>query len=465
MSIRVRLTIWYVGVLAVLLVAFDLLVYSVLGFGLQAEAERTIQGRTQVVATYIREENDPLFLLVSGLVKLPQVDVFSSPGVYVQIVWSDGSVVSRSENLGEQQLPINKESLDRVLRDDVTQETVSIGTSRLLLHSEPLEIGGQIVGAIQVGQSLQEMDQTLRFTAYLLTVSSLITVCIAAVIGYLLARSALRPVDEMTRSALEISRTSNLQQRLEVAGQDELGRLAATFNELLDRLEVLFKTQERFVADVSHELRTPLTAIQGNIDLLKKWAGQNEEIRQEALEIIQEETARMARLAADLLLLAQADAGIRLELKPVELDTLLLEVYRHARMLADGRDIKLGHEDQAIVMGDADRLKQLLLNLVNNAVTYTPPGGEIVLMLYREPEWTRVVVKDNGVGIPEEDLPHIFDRFYRVDRARSDRKAGTGLGLSIARWVAEAHSGNLTVQSEEGYGTAFTLWLPNHGGN
>jgi len=227
---------------------------------------------------------------------------------------------------------------------------------------------------------------------------------------------------------------------------------------------VLFKTQERFVADVSHELRTPLTAIQGNIDLLKKWAGQNEEIRKEALEIIQEETARMARLAADLLLLAQADAGIQLQLKPVELDTLLLEVYRHGRMMADGREIKLGHEDQATVLGDSDRLKQLLLNLVDNAVTYTPPGGEIVLMLYREPEWTRVLVKDNGIGIPAEDLPHIFDRFYRGDRARSDRKVGTGLGLSIARWVAEAHGGNLTVESAEGRGTTFTLWLRTYEG-
>lgn len=464
MSIRLRLTVWYVGVLAVLLIAFDLLVYSVLGFGLQAEAQRTIQGRTQVVATYIREKNDPLFLLVSGLVKLPPIDVFSSPGVYVQIVWSDGAIVSRSDNLGDQQLPVNEANLNRVLRGDIAQETTLVGTSRLLLHSEPLEIGGQIVGVIQVGQSLQEMDQTLRFTAYLLTISSLITVGIAAVIGYLLARGALHPVDEMTRSALEISRTSNLQQRLEVTGQDELGRLAATFNELLDRLEVLFKTQERFVADVSHELRTPLTAIQGNIDLLKKWAGQNDEIRKEALEIIQEETARMARLAADLLLLAQADAGIQLQLKPVELDTLLLEVYRHGRMMADGREIKLGHEDQATVLGDSDRLKQLLLNLVDNAVTYTPPEGEIVLMLYREPEWTRVLVKDNGIGIPAEDLPHIFDRFYRGGRARSDRRVGTGLGLSIARWVAEAHGGNLTVESAEGRGTTFTLWLRTYEG-
>ena len=462
MSIRLRLTIWYVGLLAGLLIGFNLLVYSVLSIGLQAEAERTIQGRAQVVSTFIQEENDPLFLLVSGLVTLPPIDVFSSPDVYVQIIWPDGSIVSRSDNLGGQQLPVDNQHIERVLKGVVVQEVTTVGTSRLLLHSEPLSIGGRNIGVIQVGQSLQEMDQILRFTAYLLAVSSVITVCVAAVIGFLLASSALRPIDQMTRAALEISRTSNLQQRLEVISQDELGRLAETFNEMLERLEVLFRTQERFVADVSHELRTPLTTIQGNVDLLQRGAAQDPEARQEALEIIAEETGRMARLASDLLLLAQADAGIKLDLKPVELDTLLLEVYRQGRLMVDGQEIKLGHEDQAIVLGDADRLRQLLLNLVDNAVKYTPAGGEIVLMLYREPEWTRVSVEDSGIGIRGEDLPHIFDRFYRVEESRSKGKTGTGLGLSIARWVAEAHGGNLTVESQEGEGTTFTLWLKTY---
>lgn len=464
MSIRLRLTIWYVGLLAGLLIGFNLLVYSILSIGLKAEAERTIQGRAQIVSTFIQEENDPLFLLVSGLVTLPPIDVFSSPDVYVQIIWPDGSIVSRSDNLGEQQLPVDNQRTERVLKGAVMQEVTTVGTSRLLLHSEPLSVGRRNIGVIQVGQSLQEMDQTLRFTAYLLAVSSVVTVCFAAVIGFLLARSALRPIDQMTRAALEISRTGNLQQRLEVTSQDELGRLAQTFNELLERLEVLFRTQERFVADVSHELRTPLTTIQGNVDLLKRGAAQDPGARQEALEGIEEETGRMARLASDLLLLAQADAGIKLDLKPVELDTLLLEAYRQGRAMVEGQDIKLGHEDQAIVLGDEDRLRQLLLNLVDNAVKYTPAGGDIVLMLYREPEWTRVLVRDSGIGIPAEDLPHIFDRFYRVEEHRSEGKTGTGLGLSIACWVAEAHGGNLTVESQEGEGTTFTLWLKTYVG-
>jgi len=459
MSIRLRLTIWYVGMLTGLLIGFDVFVYSVLSFGLYAEARRTVESRTQVVMSFIHEENDPLFLLLSGLVTLPPIDVFSTPDVYVQIVWPDGSIVSRSDNLGEQQLPFDRESIARVLKGETSQEIITVGTSRLLLQSSPLTIGQQHVGVVQVGQSLQEIDQALRFAAYLLVTSSAIALCIAAVTGFYLARSALRPIEQMTQMALQISRTSDLQQRLQVNSQDELGHLAATFNEMLDRLEALFKSQEHFVADVSHELRTPLTTIQGNLDLLKRGAANDAQARQEALEAIEEETKRMSRLASDLLLLAQADAGIKLELKPIELDTLLLDVYRQARIMANGQEVKLGHEDQAIVLGEVDRLRQLLLNLVDNAIKYTPAGGEITLGLYREPEWTRVVVADTGVGIPAKDLPFIFDRFYRADQSRSERKPGAGLGLSIARWIAEVHGGNLTVESQEGQGTAFTLWL------
>ena len=459
MSIRLRLTVWYVGLLAALLLIFDVLVYSVLSYGLQAEAGRTVQQRAELVSQSIRDRNDPQFLLFSGVVTLPSIDVFSSSDVYVQILRRDGTIASRSDNLGSQTLPRETADISRTMRGQTIQQVKEVGTSRLLLYNDPLLIGGQIIGVVQVAQSLRETDTTLRLAAYLLAFSSVIILGVAAVTGSMLARSALRPIQQMTRTALEISRTSDLQRRLETNSQDEVGLLAATFNEMLERLESLFRTQERFVADVSHDLRTPLTTIRGNIDLLRRGAAQEPEAREELLEIIDGETARMTRLASDLLLLAQADSGIQLELKPVEMDTLLLEVYRQARLMTEGQEIKLGHEDQAVVWGDEDRLKQLLFNLVDNAIKYTPPGGEIVLNLDRESQWTRISVQDSGGGIPAKDLPFIFDRFYRVDKARSGGKAGTGLGLAIARWIAEAHGGSLTVESQEGRGSVFTAWL------
>lgn len=175
----------------------------------------------------------------------------------------------------------------------------------------------------------------------------------------------------------------------------------------------------------------------------------------------------MSRLVADLLLLAQADAGVRLDSQPVELDTLLLAVYRQARTMSQGAEVRLGHEDQAIILGDADRLKQLLLNLVDNALKYTPAGGRVTLSLYRTDGWVRLLVSDTGSGIQAEHLqpgptglPLIFERFYRADKARSRAMGGTGLGLSIAYWIAQAHGGRIQVESEVGQGTTFTVWLP-----
>ena len=240
---------------------------------------------------------------------------------------------------------------------------------------------------------------------------------------------------------------------------DELGRLTDTINDMLGRLETLFQMQQRLVADVSHELRTPLTTIQGNLDLLRRGAADDPAMRGEALHAIGAETERMRRLVNDLLLLAQADAGLKLILQPVELDTLLLDVYRQTNVMAGGVALRLGAEDQAMVQGDADRLRQLLLNLVVNALKYTPAGGEVTLGMRRSDGWVQVSVSDTGVGIAPEDLAHIFDRFYRADPSRAC-SGGFGLGLPIAQWIAQAHGGRIEVVSELGKGSTFTVWLP-----
>jgi two-component system, OmpR family, sensor kinase len=236
--------------------------------------------------------------------------------------------------------------------------------------------------------------------------------------------------------------------------------LAATFNEMLGRIEELFRVQQRFVADVSHELRSPLTTIRGNLDLLKRGATDDVAARQESLNAIDSESARMQRLVQDLLLLAQADAGVSIQKQLIELDSLLLDVYRHAKLSASGVKVSLGSWDQVQVMGDADRLKQLFINLVDNAIKYTSPGGDVTVSLERDENWARVIVADTGVGIPAEDVPKIFDRFYRVDKARSREKGGTGLGLAICKWIVDVHGGKIDVTSQVGKGTTFTVQLP-----
>jgi signal transduction histidine kinase len=268
-------------------------------------------------------------------------------------------------------------------------------------------------------------------------------------------------MDRVTKTARSISRSGDLGRRLEQPRTlDEVGRLAQTFNEMLARIEGLFRAQQRFVADVSHELRSPLTAIRGNLDLLERGAADDPAARQEALGAMDVEVQHMSRLVADLLTLARADAGVPIEKQPVELDTILLDVYRHARLTAQGVTISIANEDQVTVQGDPDRLKQLFLNLTDNALKYTPAGGRVTLAWERADGWVRVAVADTGIGIAPENLPHLFERFYRADKARSREQGGTGLGLAIAKWIAEAHGGKILVESQVGKGSTFTVLLP-----
>jgi signal transduction histidine kinase len=225
------------------------------------------------------------------------------------------------------------------------------------------------------------------------------------------------------------------------------------------------------VADVSHELRTPLTTVRGNIDLLRRMGGAD----LASLNAIQDEADRMVRLVGDLLMLARADAGrLPIAHEIVEIDAVLVEVAQQARLLGGDRlyiDVEcppLDYGEPLTVLGDIDRLKQLLLNLSDNAIKHTPDGGRVSLCLAQSDGWVRLTVADTGTGIPPEDLPHIFDRFYRAEKSRWRKPAtnqdspgiGAGLGLSIARWIAEAHNGRIEVQSELGKGSAFHVWLP-----
>jgi len=453
MSIRVRLTLWYTAVLTIFIVGLGAIVYAVLALNLTAGLDRTLRDTANQVVSTARVQP---FLNIQ-VITIPELDVFGS-SVYIEVVDLDKDVVRKSANLQRFSQPLDDAGLQQVesARQPLTRD-VRTGGAHLRVLTVPLQVDSQLAGYLQVGTPREPVDNALRQLLVVLVLGGLGAILASAVVGRVLATQALRPIDTITQTALAISRADDLDKRiLQVGPQDEVGRLAATFNIMLDRLEGLFRAQQRFIADISHELRSPLTTIRGNVDLLRRMNS----VDKPSLDAIQAETERMTRMVGDLLLLAQADAGQPIRRERVELDTVMLEVFRQVRLLAEGIELSIGEEDQATVLGDPDRLKQLILNLVDNARKYTPTGGRVTMGLRRAEGWAVLSVADTGIGIPAQDLPHIFERFYRVDKARSRVAGGTGLGLAIVQWIVQAHGGRIDVQSEPGEGTQFTVWLP-----
>lgn len=307
------------------------------------------------------------------------VQVFNNPNMMAQVFQPDGTPLGNTPNMGGRSLPLPSGALDLEAGDLRTGITVvrEIDETRVQSLVTPLVLqNGRVVGLLQVSRILKDVDRTLQLLTSMLIGGGAIALVLTAVGAALLARRALRPIERITRTAQSIVSAEDLAQRVPVPPHhDELQRLTITINDLLARLERLFNAQRRFVADVSHELRTPLTAMQGNLELLSRSAQRNPDIFAESISDMRRETARMIRMVNDLLVLAQTDAHFEVRREPVELDTLLLEVYRELRLLADQVTLRIGAEDQVLVLGDRDRIKQALLNLGVNALQYTPSEG------------------------------------------------------------------------------------------
>jgi two-component system, OmpR family, sensor kinase len=310
---------------------------------------------------------------------------------------------------------------------------------------------------------LDHLDAATDRFRVLVIVFSGLGALVTVIAGRLLAGRALRPVATLTATAAAIAGSHTFAQRVSTAedGRDELHQLGATFNTMLDSLQAAYQAQQRFVSDASHELRAPLTAMQGNLELLLRRGDAMTAVEgQEALTEAGREAARMARLIADLLAMARADAGVPMRREPVELDRVVLDALAEARRLARGHALELGSFQPMQVVGDEDRLKQLLLIVLDNALKYTPAGGTVTVELVKFDSSAQIQIQDTGIGIATADLPHVFDRFYRADQGRGRDPGGTGLGLPIARWIVDEHNGTITLTSEAGRGTTVTIRLP-----
>jgi heavy metal sensor kinase len=458
LSIRARLTLWYTGVVVLILLLVSVAAYSLLRWHLYNDLDASLF----TVAGVLREAPpaDPTAQLPPALE--PLVRGFLGPefaDALMQLLDPEGRLRSRALRPA---LPLSYQARVNALRGEPTLETVQLTTgdeARLL--TMPVVRGGRIVDLVQVAMPLRRTRQTLlRYVETLLVLVPLGAVLSAAG-GWLLARRALRPVDRMSQSALRIS-AEDLSRRLERRGtQDEIDRLADTLNAMLARLEAAFGEMQRFTADAAHELRTPLTALRGGIEIALRAERSPDEYRRVLASSI-EEVDQLIRLAEDLLLLSRSTVGLSAARQPVDLEPLCLEALELGVRLAKGKgvNVSMGATVPAIVHGDAGALRRVLLNLVDNAVKYTPAGGSVVISLARVADSVALVVEDTGIGIDPADAKRIFEPFLRLDAGRNRDTGGSGLGLAIARSIVLAHGGTLEVDNRPGGGSRFTINLP-----
>jgi len=461
LPLRVRLTLWYGTALVLVLIIFGGALYAVLARGLRDQIDRSLDEAAVVAVRAVEQHGLGPFLPFEDLAaEFPELAVLDKS---FQIFSPAGKITIQSPNLRRQDIPLSPTALAAALNGQATFESARFqdgSTFRLL--SVPIRENGVLVNIVQVGTSLRPVEEMLHRLVLVLLVLAPIALAVALGGGWFLADRALRPVEAITQAAQRIA-AGDLTQRLAAPStSDEIGRLAATFNDMIARLETSFRQMRQFSADASHELRTPLTVIKGEAELALRRTRPAEDYKL-VLESTLEEIDRMTQIVDELLFLSRTDLGeVVIERLPVRLDALVEDIRRQTGVLGQeqGVQVTVGSVDPATVLGDELRLRELLLNLVDNAVKYSRPGGKVEIALLREGAAARLSVTDQGIGMTPEEMGRIFDRFYRTDAARTHAKKGTGLGLSICKWIAEAHHGRIEVQSQVGEGSRFTVVLP-----
>ena len=460
MPIRWRLTVFNALAIGAILLLLGFALFFLLREALLANVESTARDRAQSAAKTIQ----------SGDALSPDdVEQLTLDGVFVIVRNRQGRVLDHTVNLGA-----GEKARDSIWRKALSSKKAASGTADLsngapdYVYAVPVNLPNGRVRVVEAGKSYQGAQQTIED----------VTTILAAVLGgalllsiggaYFLARAALRPVDAVVSSALEMTE-SDLARRLPVANpNDEIGRLAATINGYLARLEAAFARREetlarqrRFAADASHELRTPLTAISGHARMLDEWALEDDPKRaRSSIVSIRREAGRMRALVESLLTLTRGDEEVPLDIGYHDLAAVAGEAVQAAQAAADGKvSIEYPPSGQKIEAPfDRDRVRQAASILLDNAVKYTPEGGRVALRVGEEHGWATIEVSDTGIGISGGELPLIFERFHRADPSRTED--GAGLGLSIARQIAEAHGGTIDVKSKVGEGSTFVLLLP-----
>lgn len=461
MSIRLRLALLFTTLIAIIGLVWCVGLIGGLRLTLDRIHETAVQNKVHEIEDYLRgmeaqERRVGRTLSLTSFDALPPA--FSDDGTYLQLTDLDGTPLNRSPNLGTNRLPMPTST--GVTEIDLAVPRLA-AAPHALMASRSIELPGRgKVGWVQAALPLSSQEQTITQFTTIAAGSWLIFVSLAFLAAYLFTGRALAPVVAMTEDVRRMS-SNDLHLRLSVnhPPRDEIERLAATFNDLFERLETAFAAKRQFVADASHELKSPLTAIMGNLRLIRARGPSHPDSVPGWVASAEREAERLARLVESLLVLAKAGEGqLTLDRRPVDLSAVAREVTAEFQGIAPRISYRGG--EAVWVRGDRDRLKQVVINLVDNALRATRDGGEVWIETAREGEVARLTVEDTGVGMPPEVVSRIFDRFFRVDSARDRAQGGTGLGLAITESLVQSHEGSIRVDSAPGRGTRFDVELP-----
>jgi len=465
-SIRVRLTLWYIGTVGVLILIFAFILY----LSLKKTMERSIDISLHTVGEEIEHAllKNP-YERWEEILDKEREEELPIRLMYIQIleISENGKpkIVVKSKTLEENSVPSSQNVFTEAMKGMTSYETVTAkDISEYPLRVITLPVKGNTAAPyiVQIGTPLKEIINTLRKLFILLLMSGPILLILSSFGGYFLVRKAFSPVKKIIEAAKKIT-AEDLSHRIESIGsKDEIGELAETFNDMISRIERSFKQIKQFSSDTSHELKTPLAAIRGEIEVaLRKERGREE--YKKILKSALEEIDKLQKIIDNLLLLAQVDSqNIKLSFKEIQLDEILLEAFEEIETLAKKKKLSLilKRIDQAGMKGDEILIKRLFVNLIDNAIKYTQEGGKVEIALEKEGDSAKFTVEDTGIGIPPNKAPYIFDRFYRIDKARSRETGGCGLGLALAKWIAETHKGKIEVKSKVGEGSIFVVSFP-----
>jgi two-component system OmpR family sensor kinase len=474
-SMRARLTLWYTGVLALVLIVFSLVTYAYLVRAAQRRTDNSLaETANSFISTLSTEANDE-GLSADDAAK-ESAGAFHSPDRMVTVYNDQHEVVAVSQVpqglaiLNQwSSTPVHPQFsvLVTAANSAPSYASATVSGDDLRAVAKLVEIKGRQYRVLVV-QSLREQAAELALARRAFYLANPLALLLASLGGYFLARKSLAPVVAMASQCEKIG-AENLDERLaELDPRNELGRLGLSFNELLSRLQASFQIQRRFMADASHELRTPVAIIRGESEVALSNELRTAEEYQESLAIVQDEGKRLARIVEDLFTLARADAGqYPVERSNMYLDETVGQCVRSVDSLATQRGLRLDYETSApelLFSGDEGLVQRMTLNILDNAIKYTPRGGTVRVSLKRNGRSCKLAITDTGMGIPPDLQARIFERFFRVDQARSrnDERngSGAGLGLSIARWIAELHGGALALDASDENGSTFVICLP-----